>query len=137
MVPAISLPHPQSSPFRNWDLLLGLGGHRVQFTSEQSAHFLSHWHAFCLQLLYMLDQLQDARRLGKQSSSQEWVPVQSHLATWRRFGQVSEHGVLVPGLYPCTSATDLVMSVTISDKEDKPYQSQNRRELSSNGENYV
>jgi hypothetical protein len=115
VAPAISLPHPQSSPFRNWDLFLSLGGHRVQFTSKQGAHFLSHRHTFCLQLLDMLDQLQDARRLGEQQPRVGTCP--EPLSHWRGLGQISEHGVLVPGLYPCTSAIDLLMSVSISDKE--------------------
>lgn len=112
MAPAVSLPQPQFSPFRNWDLLLGLGGHRVQFSSKQGTHFLSHRHAFCLQLLYMLDQLQDAGCLGEQ---------QPRAGTCQSLGEdsarLSEHGVLVPGLCPCGSVIDLVMSVTISDKE--------------------
>lgn len=55
-----------SSPFRDWDLLLGLGSHWVQLPGKESAYFLCHRHTLGLQLLDMFDQLQDAGRLGGQ-----------------------------------------------------------------------
>lgn len=58
-------------PFGDWNLLLCLGSHRVQFPGKEGTHFLCHRHVLGLKLLHVLDQLQDAGCLWGPQRSQE------------------------------------------------------------------